>query len=178
VAQQDSVTLLRHSTNRGLGAALRTGFQAARHRQATLAVTFDADGQHKPRDIPRVLAPLLDERADLAVGSRLLGKSRIPLLRRILLVAANLLTWLLFGAWSTDSQSGLRALNRRALEELEIYTDRMEVSSEIIAETKRLGLRMAEVPIEAIYTEYSRRKGQTFWNGFNVAYRLLLRRAR
>jgi hypothetical protein len=86
-------------------------------------------------------------------------------------------TWLLFGVWTTDSQSGLRALNRRALEQIEIQTERMEVSSEIVAEIKRLGMRIAEVPIEAIYTEYSRRKGQTFWNSFNIVYKLLLRRA-
>jgi len=178
VAEQHGVLVQRHSSNRGLGAALDTGVQAARQRQATLAVTFDADGQHNPGDLPRVLAPLLEGRADLVIGSRLLSANHIPLDRRFILWAANVLTYLLFGVWTTDSQSGLRALNHRALQGLEIRTDRMEVSSEIIAESKRLGLRLSEVPIEAIYTEYSRRKGQTIWNSFNVVYKLLLRRAR
>ena len=177
-AKQEGVTVLRHPSNRGLGAARRTGFEAARHQEATLVVTFDADGQHSPRDLPQVLSPLLDDRADMTIGSRLLSANMIPLSRRVILWGANLLTWLLFGVWTTDSQSGLRALNRRALEQIELRTDRMEVSSEIVAESKRLGLRMAEVPIEAIYTEYSRQKGQTFWDGFSVLYKLILRRAR
>jgi glycosyltransferase involved in cell wall biosynthesis len=176
VAEQYGVIVTRHPTNRGLGAALGTGFQAAQQLQATLVVTFDADGQHNPRDLARVLAPLLSENADLVIGSRLLSSNHIPVIRRCVLWTANLVTWLLFGVWVTDSQSGLRALNRRALEQIEIHTERMEVSSEIVAEAKRLRMRIAEVPIEAIYTEYSRRKGQTVWNSFNVGHKLLLRR--
>lgn len=176
-ATQQGVTVLRHHTNMGLGAALRTGFEAARERDATWVVTFDADGQHHARDIPRLLVPLLEDRADLAVGSRFLRANKIPLLRRVTLWGANLLTWLLFGVW-TDSQSGLRALNVQALERLQLCTNRMEVSSEIVAEARRLGLRMCEVPVSVTYSEYSRRKGQTFWNSFNVIYKLLLRRAR
>jgi glycosyltransferase involved in cell wall biosynthesis len=176
--QQEGVTVLKHTTNRGLGAALWTGFQAARQAGATLVVTFDADGQHNPQDLAQVLAPLLEDRADLAIGSRLLTKNSIPPERRLILWAANVLTWLLFGVWTTDSQSGLRALNQHALERIQLRTNRMEVSSEMFAEVKRLKLRVAEVPIEAIYTEYSRRKGQTVWNSFNNVYRLILRRVR
>jgi hypothetical protein len=152
--------------------------QAARDRRATLVVTFDADGQHHPQDIPALISPLLDGRADLVIGSRLLTANKIPLFRRMTLWAANAVTWLLFGVWTTDSQSGLRALNQRALESLHLCTDRMEVSSEIVAEASRLGLRMYEVPIGVTYSQYSLRKGQTFWDGLGVFYKLLLRRAR
>jgi hypothetical protein len=141
-------------------------------------VTFDADGQHHPRDLPTLIAPLLDGRADLVIGSRFLTANKIPLVRRVTLWGANVFTWLLFGVWTTDSQSGLRALNQEALERIELRTDRMEVSSEIVAESNRLGLRICEVPVGVTYTSYSRRKGQRFRDGFGVVYKLLLRRVR
>jgi glycosyltransferase involved in cell wall biosynthesis len=172
-AAQLGVVVLRHPTNLGLGMALRTGFQAARDRRATLVVTFDADGQHHPPDIPTLVSPLLNDRADLVIGSRFLSVNKIPLGRRMTLWGANLVTWLLFGVWTTDSQSGLRALNHKALERIHLRTDRMEVSSEIVAEAHRLGLRIREVPICVTYSEYSLRKGQTFWDGFGVFYKLL-----
>jgi glycosyltransferase involved in cell wall biosynthesis len=177
-ARGEGVTVLRHPTNRGLGAALDTGFKAALQQNATMVITFDADGQHDPGDMSRVLSPILDGAADVVVGSRLLKTQSVPPGRRVILWCANLITWLLFGVWTTDSQSGLRALNRKALERIQIRTHRMEVSSEIISEAGRIGLRIAEVPIKSIYTEYSRKKGQSVWNGFNIIYQLVLRRVR
>ena len=177
-ASQPGVTLLRHRTNLGLGVALRTGFQAARDQHATWVVTFDADGQHHPRDLPKLVSPLFDDCADLVIGSRFLSENQIPVIRRVTLWGANVLTWLIFGVWTSDSQSGLRALNQTAMDCIHLRTDRMEVSSEIVAEANRLGLRICEVPVGVTYSEYSRRKGQTFWNSFHVLYKLLLRRAR
>ena len=177
-AKQEGVTVLKHHTNLGLGAALKTGFKVAWRSRATMVVTFDADGQHDPHDIPRLIGPLLDDTADIVVGSRLLNADQVPLDRRVILWSANVLTWLLFGVWTTDSQSGLRALNRQALARVRICTTRMEVSSEIIAQVGRAGLRLAEVPVTPIYTEYSRSKGQRIWNGFNIAYKLFLKRVR
>jgi glycosyltransferase involved in cell wall biosynthesis len=177
-AQQAGAIVLRHFTNLGLGAALGTGFRAALRRNATIIVTFDADGQHNPRDISRIISPILDNTADAVVGSRLLDSSDMPLDRRVINWGANLITWLLFGVWTSDSQSGLRAFNRLAVERIEVKTNRMEVSSEIIAEIGRLRLRFAEVPVEAIYTDYSREKGQSNTNVLAVLAKLILRKAR
>jgi glycosyltransferase involved in cell wall biosynthesis len=177
-AQLAGAIVLRHFVNLGLGAALGTGFSAALRRGATIIVTFDADGQHNPRDIPRIISPILDNTADAAVGSRLQDPSGMPLDRRVINWGANLITWLLFGVWTTDSQSGLRALNRIAVERIQIKTNRMEVSSEIVAEIGQLGLRFAEVPIEAIYTDYSREKGQSNANALSILSKLILRKAR
>jgi hypothetical protein len=88
----------------------------------------------------------------------------------------NVITYLLFGLWTSDSQSGMRAFCRSALEKIEIRNDRMEVSSEFIREIRRKQLRFSEVPIKAIYTEYSLAKGQSNWNAFNIIFRLLLHR--
>lgn len=176
-ARQRGVIIVRHAVNLGLGAALGTGFKAALLRDATIAVTLDADGQHEPQDIPRLIEPILQNEVEVVIGSRLLNPEGMPLDRRIINWAANLFTFLLFGTWTTDSQSGLRALSRKALEQIEIRTSRMEVSSEIIAEVGRLRLRLAEIPIRPIYTEYSRGKGQSNLNSVSVLAKLLLRKA-
>jgi glycosyltransferase involved in cell wall biosynthesis len=177
-AQQAGAIVLRHLYNLGLGAALGTGLNAALRRDATIIVTFDADGQHNSRDLPRIVFPILDNTADVVIGSRLLDSGEMPLDRRVINWGANLITWLLFGVWTTDSQCGLRGFSRQAAEQIQIKTNRMEVSSEIISEVGRLRLRLAEVPIEAIYTEYSRGKGQSNANGWAVLTKLILRKVR
>jgi hypothetical protein len=139
-------------------------------------VTFDADGQHRAEDIPRMVAPLFDGSADMAIGCRTLDRKEMPVRRRVANWIGNALTFVLFGIWVKDSQSGLRAFSRRAAEELEIRCDRMEVSSEIVKEIRTRRWRLAEVPIVPIYTEYSMSKGQSFMVGLKTAARLLLRR--
>ena len=100
----------------------------------------------------------------------------MPLKRRFANWMGNALTFLLFGMWVQDSQSGLRAFSRRAAEELDLKCDRMEVSSEIVKEIKSHEWRLLEVPIVPIYTEYSLSKGQNFFVGLKTAGKLLLRR--
>jgi len=168
--------VIRHFMNRGLGAALGTGIAAAVAAGAEFVVTFDADGQHRAEDVPRIVEPLAAGRADAALGCRTADRARMPAVRRLANWIGNALTFVLFGLWVRDSQSGLRAFTRRAASELEIMTDRMEVSSEIVKEIKRHGWRLAEVPIVPVYTEYSLSKGQGFIVGLKTAGRLLLNR--
>jgi glycosyltransferase involved in cell wall biosynthesis len=170
------VVLLRHAINRGLGGALGTGLAYARQQGADFVVTYDADGQHAPEDIGNVLAPLLEGRADAVIGSRLLSPKGMPWYRIIGNWGLNVITLFVFGMWTTDSQSGLRGFSRTALQKIDIRMDRMEVSSEFIKEIRRCRLRYAEVPIRAIYSDYSLAKGQRNLNGFNILIRLVLHR--
>ena len=172
----DRIVLLRHAINRGLGGALGTGLAYARKIGADFAITYDADGQHAPEDIAVVLAPLQSGQADAVIGSRLLAPKGMPGYRIVGNWGLNLFTYLLFGLWTTDSQSGLRGFNRRALDSIQLRMDRMEVSSEFIKEIRRTRLRFLEVPIRAIYSEYSLAKGQRNRNGINIVLRLLLYR--
>jgi hypothetical protein len=103
------------------------------------------------------------------------GVLEMPSDRRLLNSLANTLTFVLFGVTTTDSQSGFRAFNRKAIQAIALKTQRMEVSSEIFAEIKRLNLRFSEVPISVIYTDYSRQKGQQNSNKWSVGYKLMLR---
>ena len=170
------VVLLRHAINRGLGGALGSGLAYAHAHGADFVITYDADGQHAPEDIANVLAPLLDGRAEAVIGSRLLDPKGMPWYRVVGNWGLNFFTFLIFGMWTTDSQSGLRGFSRAAIDKIEIRMDRMEVSSEFIKEIRRCRLRFTEVPIRAIYSDYSLAKGQRNLNGFNILIRLVLHR--
>lgn len=179
IARKSGAEVFTHRLNRGLGASLGTGLAYAKLVHADLAVTLDADGQHYPADINRVIQPILAKKADVVIGTRLNSPDgHMPLDRRLINGLSNLLTWLLFGVWTTDSQSGFRAFSKTAIHHFELKTERMEVSSEIFAEVHRHRLKLAEVPIKVIYTPYSRRKGQPSLNAFRVFFKLLLRLAR
>jgi glycosyltransferase involved in cell wall biosynthesis len=172
----ERVVLLRHMINRGLGGALGTGLAYAREQNADFAITYDADGQHAPDDIQKVLAPMLAGEAQAIIGSRLLSPEGMPWYRIVGNWGLNVFTFLLYGLWTTDSQSGLRGFSREALDKIDIRMDRMEVSSEFIKEIRRNRLPFREVGITAIYSEYSLAKGQSNWNAFNILYRLFWRR--
>jgi glycosyltransferase involved in cell wall biosynthesis len=158
--------------------------------RADVIITMDADGQHDPVDIPALIAPIQAGLVDVVIGTRFAcGKTSdvdgktpdveehaTPLSRRAFNSLANLLTHLLFNVRCSDTQSGFRAFSRRAASLIEIRTNRMEVSSEILAEAARLGLRITEVPVRTIYTPYSLSKGQSFAMGMRTAWSLLLRR--
>jgi glycosyltransferase involved in cell wall biosynthesis len=176
IAQSAGAIVLRHKINRGLGGALGTGLKAALLRGADVIVTFDADGQHRPEDIERLTRPILCGEADAVIGSRMRDSHGMPASRVVINMLANLLTYMLFGVWTTDSQSGLRAFSRTAAERIRIRTNRMEVSSEFLTEIREHNLSLAEVAIPSIYTDYSRRKGQASLNALNVFFKLVLRR--
>ena len=170
-------SVVSHRVNRGLGASLCTGFAVARVLNADIAITLDADLQHDPAEIPGFIQAIASG-ADVVIGSRMMkgATGEMPLIRRIAQVCGNIVTYFLFGAWVSDSQSGYRALSRHALNTVQLRTNRMEISSEIVAETKQKGLKLKEIPIRSIYTDYSMAKGQSFFVGLKTAVKLLIRR--
>lgn len=156
LAKKAKAFVVRHVINRGLGAALGTGFEFAKHKSYSTLVTFDSDGQHKAKDIINILKPIKNNQADVVIGSRLLwNKKNMPLGRLILNHLSNLATFALYGVWATDTLSGLRAFNKKAIRSINIKTQRMEVSNEFFKEIKINNLRFKEIPIRPIYTKYS-----------------------
>jgi glycosyltransferase involved in cell wall biosynthesis len=180
LAREAGAIVVRHAVNRGLGGALGTGIAAAVKLGADAVVTMDADGQHRAADAATIFARIAQGDVDFVIGSRMLaggeGASKMPVHRVMFNAVGNALTYLLFGVWVTDSQSGLRGLSRGAAEAIELRTNGMEVSSEFIKELREKRWRMAEIPIPAIYTEYSLSKGQSFFVGVKTAAKLILRR--
>jgi len=175
VASKSGATVLRHILNRGQGAALGTGIEFALQKGADIIITFDADGQHNPRDIPRLVAPLEKGEADVALGSRFLSSSsNTPFIRSLFLKGGALTFRLLYGIRLTDSHNGLRALSRAAAKKIKIQSDDMTHASEIIDEISRHRLSYVEVPVTISYTDYSKSKGQSTLNSFRILFRMLL----
>jgi polyprenyl-phospho-N-acetylgalactosaminyl synthase len=174
-ARAAGATVLRHVVNRGQGAALQSGIAFALKQGADVIVTFDADGQHDPRDLPALVEPIFAGRADIALGSRFLGQAEgIPAARRAILALAVLFTRITSGVRLTDAHNGLRAFSRRAAEKLDLQLDRMAHASEIIDQLQRTKLPYVEVPVNVRYTRYSLAKGQGNGNAARVAIDYLM----
>ena len=163
MAREKGAVVLSHPQNMGLGAAIRTGLKAAIERGADCAVTSDADGQHDPKAVREMVDSL--DGADFVVGVRYF--TDIPLNKRVGNFILNFIT-LMLGGVLTDSQSGMRALNRRALELLGIRSNRYGVSSELIIRANRLGLRIKEIPVRCFFTQYSKARGTTIASGIRI----------
>jgi len=110
------------------------------------------------------------------IGSRLKNPKGMPWYRIAGVWGLNIITLLLYWTWTTDSQSGLRAFSKKALEKMEIQSNRMEVSTEFFNEIQRNSLKKVEVPIKAIYTNYSLSKGQKNINVFKILSKLIYQR--
>ncbi len=171
----EGVVALRHFINRGKGAAMKTGIEATKILGADVVVTMDGDGQHDPKDIDKMVH-LVGEGYDVVLGTRAMNSRSMPLLKILANKSGNFFTWLLYGLWVTDSQSGFRAYSRRAIESIETRTDRYEYDSEVIREIRRHKLKFIEVPIAVRYTAYSQRKAarQNLKNGLRTLFKMFL----
>ena len=177
-AQNEGIVVLRHMVNRGQGAALRTGTEAALRLGASFILHIDADGQHDPCSIPRMFAPLIRREADVVFGSRFLGEQAIgmPQSRKALLHAARAFNALVVGVPRrvTDPQSGFRAFTAEAARQTTFTQDRMAHCSEILRRVTRSNLRWCEVPVRVLYSEESLQKGQKPWHAFRIVWQLFL----
>lgn len=172
---QQSVWLIRHAVNCGQGAAIQTGIDFALSHGAKTIVTFDGDGQHSVDDIECLIEPVQQREADVALGSRFLGKTvDMPAARGLLLKAAVIFTRIISRIRVTDTHNGLRAFSRDAATQIRIHQNRMAHASEILDEIGRLKLRYVEVPVTVSYAADTLEKGQSGWNAFKIIADLLL----
>jgi glycosyltransferase involved in cell wall biosynthesis len=136
--------------NVGIGGAVQTGYQYALEHGFDIAIQVDGDGQHDPSEIASVLQPVLDGRADLAVGTRFAkgGGYRGTPVRRVGIRIFAAIVSLMVGQRVSDTTSGFRAVNRKALRlfAAEYPHDYPEVESIVLL--SRHGLRMVEVPVQ------------------------------
>lgn len=175
-ATEAGAIVVDHILNSGAGAATLTGLTYARYGDYDIAATMDADGQHDPNDVLKGIQTLSTGSVDLFIGSRLIdskGMSRIKVLGN---KGLSLITRILFGVAVTDSQSGLRIFSSKAINGLEWKSTGFEFCSEMIWRTKQNGMVTDEYPIKAIYTDYSRAKGQNNWNAIVIVKRLFKQR--
>ncbi|MGH2355099.1 MAG: glycosyltransferase family 2 protein [Chloroflexota bacterium] len=156
LASAAGAEVLAHDVNQGKGAAVRTGLRRAMEVGADVVVLLDGDGQHRPDDIERLIAPVLAGEADMVVGSRFIGqdaRQNIPVWRVFGQRALNAATTVSSGHGLTDSQSGFRALSRRAtgLVCSDLKSDGFTVESELQFLAQEHGLRTVEAPIVVDY---------------------------
>ena len=151
VAELAGATVIRHDENRGKGAAIQSIVAEARKRTPDILVLLDADSQHNPDEIPALIKPI-SEGFDLVIGSREAQKDKTPTYRRIGQKVLLRSTRLISKHSVSDSQSGFRALSRRAMDELELREKGFAVESEMLAQAAGKNLRITEVPISNIYT--------------------------
>ena len=169
--------LVRHPVNLGQGAALQTGLGYARAQPgARYFVMFDADGQHRLEDASTMLQVARSGEADVVLGTRFAEHAdSVPLLKRIVLRTAVLLSPAGRRLKLTDAHNGLRVLTRPVADDLRITMNGMAHASEIVSYLGRSSWRVREVPVSIQYTEYSRSKGQSLLNGVNILFDLSVR---
>jgi polyprenyl-phospho-N-acetylgalactosaminyl synthase len=172
-ATASDAKVVSHPINRGPGAATGTAIAYALSNNYDKLVLLDSDGQHDPADIKRLLKE--SNKYDVVIGSRNIRDKKMPLFRRLANRIGSLVTFLFFGLFVRDSQSGFKVLNRKAMESVRITFDGFEFCSEIIGEIKRNKLSYTEVPIKVIYSSHSQSKGQSIANGFRMIARFLFR---
>lgn len=154
IAKGLGADVVRHERNLGYGAAIRSLFRRAKELEADVLVTLDGDGQHDPREIPKVVKPVLDGAVDIVVGSRFLDKhlaATMPWYRR---AGVKFISKLANNGSENgvgDAQSGFRAYSRKSLEVLNLSEDGMGVSTEILISSRQKGLRIREVPSSCSY---------------------------
>ncbi|MFX0206998.1 MAG: glycosyltransferase family 2 protein [Candidatus Hodarchaeota archaeon] len=148
--------VVRHERNKGYGAALKSSFREASRLGADVVVTLDGDGQHDPREIPRLLERLQKGDVGIVIGSRFLegGSSDSPKWRE---AGIKMITDLTSNDKFklTDAQSGFRAYSSEALESIILTEEGMGVSTEILLKAGENGLIIAEVPVSISYPEGS-----------------------
>jgi polyprenyl-phospho-N-acetylgalactosaminyl synthase len=166
IAVREGAIAIRHIVNRGQGAALQTGNELALIRNADIIVHFDADDQFIAKEIPKLVKPLVEQKADIVFGSRFLAiKSDLPFFKEnIIMPLARFISRTIFDVRLSDPQCGFRAISSFFAKKIKIENDKMAHCSEIISKTFKCGLRYKEEAVTVVYHRY----GQGFFSGFNI----------
>jgi glycosyltransferase involved in cell wall biosynthesis len=151
IAEKLGVRVVKHTENRGKGAALQTGFDYFLGSPFDAVITMDADLQHPPRSIPDFFKLYGTGTFDVIIGSRLHHKKGMPFHR----VLSNTITTFLVSARTSlnipDSQSGYRLIDRAVLEAVRLHSNGFEAETEFIIKAAKCGFRFGSVPIETVY---------------------------
>ncbi|HEX3583722.1 MAG TPA: glycosyltransferase family 2 protein [Thermoanaerobaculia bacterium] len=178
VARAEGATVLRHDVNRGKGASLKSGFAYAREHGYDAVITLDADGQHLPSEIPKIIKAWQENGADLVIGGRAhLFDHMLPRRR----IANRFSAWAIAKAAGTrvsDSQSGFRLYAARLLREVDLRTDGFDMESEVIIRAGVRKMRIVVTPvdlgfIDGLSTSHYRPLGDTLritWTAFRARF--------
>jgi len=168
VVKQHGYLTVKNVVRRGGGAALRLGYDIAKYLGTKIIVTIDGDGQHDPQEIHRLIKPILQDKYDLVIGSRILGScEKDNKFRFIGIHFFNLIINLLITTKITDCSSGFKAFKMSQMKQLELREDQYQ-TTEVIIEAAKKGLRIGEVPITITARKYGQsKKGKDWIYGLN-----------
>lgn len=174
IAEKMGVRVLRHERSMGYGVALRTLFENALELGGNYVVLLDADGQHNPDDIPRLVQPLKEGKADMVIGSRFIGgRKNIPMFRRFGIRAITEFSRATSRTMVSDSQSGFRAFKAGVLKDLMPAEQGMGASVEILVKAVDKKLRVIEVPVDVSYKGLEPSTYNPIYHGFDVITSIL-----
>ena len=152
IAEGLGAKVISHTHNMGYGEAIKSIFNEAKKKEADILVTFDADGQHRPEDIMSLTKPIIDQQAEVVIGSRFLkNETNIPKYRKIGVKVLTKVTNMSIKENLTDSQSGLRAYQKKVLQNISLTDSGMGISTEILIKSHQEEFRIVEVPIQILY---------------------------
>jgi glycosyltransferase involved in cell wall biosynthesis len=173
VAKKYGVRVYRLKMHLGKGYGLRAGFAKA---EGDVIVTIDSDGSHRPEELPRVLTPILQNQADLVIGSRYLKQKDVAArkLNAFGVQIFNFLIQMLTGVAVTDSQSGYRAMKRAVLKNQQLKSGGYEIESEMLVKTAKEDFRVMEVPISFEQRTYGRSGVDPVNDGFKILLSILI----
>lgn len=178
IALSAGAHVVRHPVNLGQGAAIQTGVEYARSQPgAAVFVTFDADGQHRVKDVVVMIDRLSKGDVDIVIGTRFAGTtvSHTPPLKRLILRTAAMISPSSHRLHLTDAHNGLRVFNKTVADNLNLTMNGMSHATEFITLIVENHWRVTEEPVEILYTEYSMSKGQPLLNGVNIVFDGFLR---
>ena len=152
IASKMGAHVVKHSKNLGYGSAIKTIFNEAKKIDCNILVTFDADGQHQISEIDDMLKPIMENIADIVIGSRFLGKTEhLPKYRKFGIKTITGLTNVMTGSNISDSQSGFRSYSQKVLQEISPIESGMGISTEILIKATKKKMRITEIPITISY---------------------------
>jgi len=152
IAEGLGAKVISHTHNMGYGEAIKSIFNEAKKKESDILVTFDADGQHRPEDIMSLTKPIIDQQAEVVIGSRFLkNETDMPKYREIGVKILTKVTNMSIKENLTDSQSGLRAYKKKVLQNINLTDSGMGISTEILIKSHQKKFRIVEVPIQILY---------------------------
>lgn len=152
ISRKLGATVIKHEKNEGYGSAIKTIFNKSKELGFDVLITFDADGQHRIEDIEKILKKIIDNEADIVIGSRFLDENqKMPKYRKFGVKTITKLTNVVGGTNISDSQSGFRAYNKKILQNISPSEQGMGISTEILMKSQKNGYRIKEVPIAIRY---------------------------
>jgi dolichol-phosphate mannosyltransferase len=173
ISKSQSAKVFSLKKHMGKGYALRAGFAKAK---GDIITTIDSDGSHRPEELPRLLTPILRNKADLVIGSRYLGQK--PVAAKKLNAAGvrlfNFLIKILTRAEVSDSQSGYRVMKSVVLKNMRLKSSEYEIESEMLVKTARHGFRVIEVPISFEQRTYGTSRLDPMVDGLKILLSIVL----